>query len=211
MEITWLGHSCFRLRGRSVSALTDPYASSSGYSIGRVSADVVTVSNSHPHHSAIDQVGGPSIVLDGPGEYEVRGVAITGFRTDLPKRDAESPRNTAFIFEIDDVTVCHLGDIGNLLTPEQIELSKEVNVLLVPVGGHCTIAPAQAAEIIAQIEPKIIIPMHYATESSRVDLETVDHFLHEMGLSETEAQPKAVVTASSLPLEPMVTVLQYPH
>ncbi|MBI4212793.1 MAG: MBL fold metallo-hydrolase [Chloroflexi bacterium] len=211
MEITWLGHSCFRLRGRNVSVLTDPYSSSCGYTLGRVSADVVTISNSHPHHNAANQVGGSPVILDGPGEYEVKGVVTTGFRTDVPKRDMRALRNTAFIFEVDDVTVCHLGDVNNLLTAEQIELSKEVNVLLVPVGGHCTIAPAQAAEVIAQIEPKVIIPMHYATESSKVDLESVDHFLREMGLTEIEAHQKITVTVSSLPVEPTVTVLQYPQ
>ena len=209
MEISWLGHSCFRLRGRTVSLLTDPYASSSGYTLGSVSADIVTVSNSHPHHNATEAVGGQAVILDGPGEYEVKGVVITGFRTDHGKSAGEAVRNTAFIVEMDDVTVCHLGDLGTVLTAEQIELSKEVNVLLVPVGGHCTIAPAQAAEVISQIEPKVIIPMHFATEVSTADLESVDHFLREMGLTATEPQPRLVVTVASLPAEPTVTVLKY--
>ncbi|MSQ24063.1 MAG: lactamase [Chloroflexi bacterium] len=209
MEINWLGHSCFRLRGRNASLITDPYASSSGYALGTVSADIVTVSNSHPHHSASLDVGGRPIVLDGPGEYEVKGVVVTAFRTDLPRRTEDALRNTAFIIEIDDVTICHLGDLGGVLTAEQIELSKEVNVLLIPVGGHCTIAPAQAAEVISQIEPKLIVPMHFATEVSTADLESVDHFLHEMGLTVTEPQARLVVTAASLPAEPTVTILKY--
>src|SRR5213076_290506 len=102
----------------------------SGYSLGKVTADVVTVSNTHPNHSSVADVGGSPIVLDGPGEYEVHGVVITGFRTNA-RNEAAALRNTAFIYEIDDVTICHLGDIANLLNAEQIELSKEVNVLLV--------------------------------------------------------------------------------
>ena len=209
MEITWLGHSCFRLRGRNVALLTDPFAASSGYTLGKVSAEVVTVSNDHPHHSAIGDIGGAPVVLDGPGEYEVHSIVISGFRTDSRKKNPDALRNTAFIYEIDDVTICHLGDIANVLNAEQIEMCKEANVLLVPVGGHCTIGAAQAAEVIAQIEPKIIIPMHYATDTSTVDLEAVDHFLKEMGLAASEPQAKLVVTPSSLPLEPTVTVMQY--
>lgn len=210
MEITWLGHSCFRLRGRNAAVLTDPYARSAGYALGRVTADLVTLSNAHPHHSAADEVEGEPVILDGPGEYEVKGVVVTGFRTDHPRRDGPSvPRNTAFIIEIDDVTICHLGDVTRVLTTEQIELAKDVHVLLVPVGGHCTIAPAQAAEVISQIEPKVVVPMHFATEESTMDLDPVDPFLHEMGLTGTEPQARLVVTPSSLPPEPTVTVLQY--
>lgn len=209
MEITWLGHSCFRLRGRHASVVTDPYARSSGYVLGRVTADLVTLSNAHPHHSAAEEIGGQPVILDGPGEYEVKGIVVTGFRTDQLRRAANAVRNTAFIIEIDDVTICHLGDLANVLSAEQIELSKDAHVLLVPVGGHCTITPAQAAEVISQIEPKVVVPMHFATESSTVELEPVDRFLREMGLTQTEPQARLVVTPSSLPAEPTVTVLQY--
>lgn len=209
MEITWVGHSCFRLRGRAASVLTDPFASTSGYSLGKVAAEVVTVSNSHPHHSATDAVEGDPVVLDGPGEYEVKGIVVTAFRTDAAKGGEQSARNTAFMIEIDDVTVCHLGDLANTLTAEQIELSKDANVLLLPVGGHCTIGPAQAVQVISQIEPKLVIPMHFATEVSKVQLDSIDHFLREMGIKVSEPQARLLVTASSLPAEPTVTVLQY--
>jgi L-ascorbate metabolism protein UlaG (beta-lactamase superfamily) len=208
LEITWLGQSCFRLHGRNVNLLTDPFAPASGYTLGKVSADVVTVSNTHPNHASVEDVGGSPVVLDGPGEYEVHGIVITGFRTN-PRNDTTGVRNTAFIYEIDDVTVCHLGDVANVLGTEQIELAKEVNVLLVPVGGNCTIGAAQAAQVIAQIEPKVIVPMHYSTENSTAELESIEHFLREMGLTTAEPQAKLVITQSSLPLEPTVSVLQY--
>jgi L-ascorbate metabolism protein UlaG (beta-lactamase superfamily) len=204
-----VGHSCFRLRGRGATVLTDPFASSSGYSLGKVSADVVTVSNTHPHHSAIELVDGDPIILDGPGEYEVKGVVVTAFRTDHGKAGEVSLRNTAFVIEVDDVTICHLGDLANPLHPEAVELAKDANVLLVPVGGECTIGPAQAVQVISQIEPKLVVPMHFGTDLSTMTLDSIDHFLREMGLTASEPQAKLVVTPSSLPAEPTVTVLQY--
>lgn len=209
MELVWIGHSCFRLRGRDAAVLTDPCARASGYSLGKVTADVVTVSNSHPHHAAIDEVGTNPTVLNGPGEYEVGGVLVTGVRTHPHQSAERNPRNTAYIITIDDVTVCHLGDLASLLTTEQIELMKDVDVLLVPVGGHCTIGPAEAVEVISQVEPKLVLPMHYATEVSTSELEGVDRFLREMGLAQVEPQPRLNVTRSSLPAEPTVMLLQF--
>jgi L-ascorbate metabolism protein UlaG (beta-lactamase superfamily) len=209
VEIVWVGHSCFRLRGREATIITDPFARTSGYSLGRVTADVVTVSNGHPHHNAADEIGGNPFVVDGPGEYEVRGIFITGLRTGNQKSRASDPRNTAYILKVDDVTVCHLGDLTSVLTTEQIEQMKDVDVLLVPVGGHCTVGAPEAVEIISQVEPKLVIPMHYATEASTVDLEGVDRFLREMGISHTEPQNRLNVTPSSLPSEPTVSLLSF--
>jgi L-ascorbate metabolism protein UlaG (beta-lactamase superfamily) len=209
VELIWIGHSCFRLRGREATVVTDPCARSSGYNLARVAADVVTVSNPHPHHAAVEEVGGQPTVLNGPGEYEVRGVFITGVRTQPHASEDRNPRNTAYIITIDDVRVCHLGDLATLLTTEQTELMKDADVLLVPVGGHCTIGPGEAVEVISQVEPKLVVPMHYATEVSRSELEGLDRFLREMGLSQADPQPRLNVTKGSLPAEPTVAVLQF--
>src|SRR5258706_14520348 len=125
MELSWIGHSCFRLRGRDATLVTDPCARSSGYPLNRLAADVVTISNSHPHHSASDELAGDPTVLDGPGEYEVKGVTVRGVRT--PRGAGDAIRNTAYIVTIDDVTVCHLGDIAAVPATEQVELMKYVN------------------------------------------------------------------------------------
>ena len=209
MEITWIGHSCFRLRGKEATVITDPCSPSSGYALSRVTAELVTVSNDHPNHSAAGDVGGEPMVVNGPGEYEVRGVLVTGVRTGPPRGLAGRARNTAYIISVDDVTVCHLGDLTSLPTGEQIELLKAADVLLVPVGGHCTIGAGEAVEVISQIEPKMVIPMHYATEASTAELDGVDRFLREMGLTAPEPQARLNVTHSSLPPEPTVTLLQY--
>jgi L-ascorbate metabolism protein UlaG (beta-lactamase superfamily) len=207
MELVWIGHSCFRLRGRDATVITDPCNKSSGYNLNRATADLVTISNSHPHHNAAEEVAGEPTVLDGPGEYEVSGVIVTGVRTD-PQRSNET-RNTAYIIDVDDIRICHLGDLANLPTTEQIELMKDAHILLVPVGGHCTIGAPEAVEVISQIEPKLVVPMHYATDVSKADLEGVDRFLREMGLTSPERQARLNVTPSSLPLEPTVALLDH--
>lgn len=209
MELVWIGHSCFRLRGRDATVITDPCAKSSGYALGRASADLVTISNNHPHHNAASEVAGEPTVLDGPGEYEVRGVIVTGVRTDQPGSDGASVRNTAYLIDVDDVRICHLGDLANLPSTEQIELMKDAHVLLVPVGGHCTISAPEAVEVISQIEPKLVIPMHYATDVSSAELEGVERFLREMGLTSPERQARLNVTPSSLPAEPTVALLEH--
>src|SRR5436190_13827643 len=207
MELVWIGHSCFRLRGRDATVITDPCNKSSGYSLGRATADLVTISNSHPNHSFTEDVGGDPAVLDGPGEYEVQGVIVTGVRTNPSKSAAE--RNTAYIIDVDDIRICHLGDLANLPSAEQIELMKDAHVLLVPVGGHCTIGAPEAVEVIAQVEPRLIVPMHYATDVSKAELDGVDRFMREMGLTAPAPQSRLNVTASSLPAEPTVALLEH--
>ena len=207
MEIVWIGHSCFRLRGRDATVITDPCPRPSGYNLAHATADLVTISNDHPNHNALDDVAGEPTVLNGPGEYEVQGVIVTGVRTNPPHGDGM--RNTAYIIDVDDVRVCHLGDLANLPSTEQIEILKDADVLLVPVGGHCTIGAPEAVEVISQIEPKLVIPMHFATEVSKADLETVDRFLREMGLTSPERQARLNVTQSSLPPEPTVALLDH--
>ncbi len=209
MELSWVGHSCFRMRGRQATVITDPCPKETGYNLGRVTAQVVTVSNSHPNHNAVAQIEGSPTVFDGPGEYEAHGVIVTGVRTTPPHAPANAVRNTAYIYQIDDVTVCHLGDLDRVLTSEQIELLKDVSVLLVPVGGHCTIGAAQAVEVINQIEPKLVVPMHYATDASRIKLDDASRFLREMGVSQLSPEARINVTHASLPPEPTVVLLQY--
>lgn len=206
MEIIWLGHSCFRLKGRDTTVITDPFDLSSGYSLGKVTADLVTVSHQAPDHSNVAAVEGNPQVVDGPGEYEVRGVLITGVAT---RRDGEKARNTACLIEIDDLTVCHLGDLGHILSPTQVEQMNSADVLLIPVGGYNTINASQAAEVVSQIEPRIVIPMHFKTEVTTLELDPLSKFQREMGLPELQPQPKLVVTRGSLPEETTVFLLDY--
>ncbi|HLZ30038.1 MAG TPA: MBL fold metallo-hydrolase [Chloroflexota bacterium] len=214
MDLAWLGHACFRLRGRDVTILTDPYEGADwGYPPLATSANVVTISNDHPHHAGMSGVEGHPRVLRGPGEYEIGGALIWGVRTLRRKNgsDTASPKNTAFIIQLEELTVCHLGDLAEApLSPEELTHIKDADVLLVPVGGNCTINATQAAAIIAQVEPKLIVPMHYATDETRghLPLDDIERFCRELGAA-ADASPRSRlnITPASLPTEPTVVVL----
>ena len=210
MEITWLGHSCFRLKGKQATVITDPFSPAIGYALGKVTAEIVTVSHAHPGHSYIQGVGGEPRILKSPGEYESAGVLTVGVHTYHDnEKGAQRGKNTAFVIDVDDVMICHLGDLGHVLTAEQVAEIDGVDVLLIPVGGVSTIDAVQAAQIVRQLEPKVVIPMHYKTDALKRELETADRFLKEMGVKEAVPQPKLTVTKNSLPLTMQVTILSY--
>jgi len=210
MEITWLGHSCFKLKGKQATVITDPFSPAIGYTLGKVMADIVTVSHPHPGHSYVQGVADEPRVLKSPGEYESGGVLTVGVHTFHDnEKGAQRGKNTVFVIDVDDVMICHLGDLGHVLTAEQVAEIKGVDVLLIPVGNVSTIDAVQAAQIVRQLEPKIVIPMHYKTEAEKKDLETADRFLKEMGVKEVIAQPKLLVNKSSMPLTMQVVMLSY--
>jgi L-ascorbate metabolism protein UlaG (beta-lactamase superfamily) len=216
MEITWFGHSCFRMMERGMaSVVTDPYDDSLGYPALRLKADIVTVSHAAPGHSHIEGVKGEKRALTGPGEYEIGGVFITGIPTVRSQTEASKKKpssdgksNTVFVFDYDGLTVCHLGDLDHVPTQAQIEALGAVNVALVPVGGGGGLNAAQAAEVISLIEPSIVVPMHYRTESGSHDLEPVSKFLKEMGLGASKPEPALKVVRSGLPDETHVVLLE---
>ena len=210
MEITWLGHSCFKLKGKQATVITDPFSPAIGYTLGKVAADIVTVSHPHPGHSYVQGVADEPRVLKSPGEYESGGVLTVGVHTFHDnEKGAQRGKNTVFVIDVDDVMICHLGDLGHVLTAEQVAEINGVDVLLIPVGNVSTIDAVQAAQIVRQLEPKIVIPMHYKTEAEKKDLETADRFLKEMGVKEAIAQPKLLVNKSSMPLTMQVVMLSY--
>ena len=210
MDITWYGHSCFRLSERGVTIVADPPSDDMGYDRPRIRADVLTISHEHPgHNNRIGFRGGPR-VFDGPGEYEVKDVFITGIATYHDnRRGATRGRNTVFLFEFGGITVCHLGDLGHVPSQTQVEALSDVNVLLIPVGGLHTIDASKAAEVISLIEPNLVIPMHYKTPVEKAKLDTVSKFLKEMGLASIPPVPELKVTKSSLPQETEVVLLDY--
>jgi L-ascorbate metabolism protein UlaG (beta-lactamase superfamily) len=217
MEITWYGHSCFRLTERNyATVVTDPFDNKSiGYDSLRLKSDIVTVSHAAPGHNNTDAVKGVSHVIDGPGEFEIGGVFITGVQSDSgssgkKKKNTDStPRNTIYVFDYDGITVAHLGDLNVTPTQSEIESLGTVNVVLVPVGGGGGLNAAKAAEVISLIEPSLVIPMHYSTPATTVSLDTLNKFIKEMGLSQPDAQPSLKVSRSSLPNETHVVVLDY--
>ena len=212
MEITWYGHSCFRLTERNyVTVVTDPYDNKViGYDPLKLKAEIVTVSHDAPGHNNSDAVKGTTHVLTGPGEFEIGGVFITAVQTDSAgKKTKDVTRNTIYVFDYDGITVAHLGDLQKIPTQSEIELLGTVNVALVPVGGGNSLNAAKAAEVVSMLEPDLVIPMHYATPDSKIKLDEINKFIKEMGLSKTEPQPSLKVSRSSLPAETHVVVLDY--
>ncbi len=210
MEINWLGHSCFRIKGSQASIIADPYPPGLGYSLGEITARIVTVSHQHPSHSYVQGIGGEPRVVAGPGEREIGGVLIIGIATFHDReRGGKRGKNTVYVMEVDDVSVCHLGDLGHTLTAGQVEETGNVDVLLLPVGGVSTISATVAAEVVRQLEPKVVVPMHYKTPALDWELEPVDRFLREMGIAQLDPQPKLTVTRSSLPDSIQVCLLDY--
>jgi L-ascorbate metabolism protein UlaG (beta-lactamase superfamily) len=217
MEITWFGHSCFRLMERGMaSVVTDPFDESLGYQALKLKADIVTVSHEAPGHSNVEAVRGEKRALRGPGEYEIGGVFITGIpmartQTESKKKksDTDSKGNTVFLFDYDGLTVCHLGDLDHVPTQSQIEALGAVSVALVPVGGGGGLNAAQAAEVVSLIEPSIVVPMHFRTDSGSTSLDPVSKFLKEMGLGATQPEAGLKVTRSGLPDETRVVVLEF--
>jgi L-ascorbate metabolism protein UlaG (beta-lactamase superfamily) len=210
-EIKWLGHGCFRFRGREAVILMDPVPPESGYDIGYQHADIVTVSHNHPWHIALDRVQPGFRAVTGPGEYEIHEVFITGIRT---YHDAEGGKrrgyNTIYLIEAEDLVICHLGDVGHVLTEGQAEGLSQIDVLLIPVGGDPTLNAEQAAEVIGQLEPSVVIPMQYRNAKGDQERDPLDRFLKEMGVSDGEAEPhvRFVVKKSDLGETVRVVVLR---
>jgi L-ascorbate metabolism protein UlaG (beta-lactamase superfamily) len=218
MELTWYGRTCTRLRGRDAVVVNDPYPSIVGPTGRGITGDVVTFSHPDDNHppkktTKLSRDGGtamptslePAFVLDGPGEYEVHDVLLTGVRTYRDDaKGSERGRQTAFVMELDGIHTIHLGDIGHELTEEKLADIGRVEVVCVPIGGALT--ATTAAALVAQLDPKIVVPMPVCEDESACD-EAIKQFLHEMG-AEPVVQPKLQVMPSSLPAETTTVLLE---
>ncbi|MCL4389810.1 MAG: MBL fold metallo-hydrolase [Patescibacteria group bacterium] len=211
MEIYPLGHSSFKIKGKNTTIITDPYDPAMvGHKFPKTEADIMTVSHHHGDHDHVGDFAG--FIVDGPGEYEVGGVTIFGVATfHDDKNGAERGVNMVYNLVIDGVKVCHLGDLGHKLTDAQLEKIGNVDVLLIPVGGFYTIDAKTAAAVVAQLEPRIVIPMHYLPAGKPVKLDKlapVTDFLKEMGAETVQPQSKLVTSKDKLPETTTVVVLK---
>lgn len=199
MEIIYLGHSCFKIVGKKITVLMDPFNPERvGIKLGKHEADVVTVSHMHSDHSYMEAVKGDYLLLDSPGEFEVKEVEFTGvsaFHDTV--NGVERGKVTIFTIEVENIKICHLGDLGTELNSDQLEEIDGVDILLIPVGNKYTIDAKTAAKVVSQIEPKIVIPMHYKAGSMQ-ELSPVDDFIKEIGL-EVNAQEKLKITSRDIP------------
>jgi len=210
MDITWYGHSCFRLneKGRA-TVITDPFDESLGYPLPKLKAEIVTISHEAPGHSNAELVKGTNRIIASPGEFEIGGVFIIGVAMHNQTAVPAKP-NVAYLFDYEGLTVVHLGDLDHVPTQADIEALGNVDIALVPVGGGGALNSTQAAEVISLIEPSIVIPMHYQAEETELfslTLDPVDRFLREMGVSHVQREDIFKVSASGLPETTQIVVL----
>lgn len=207
MELTWYGLSCFRITERKhASVAMDPYGAGFGLPKLKLRADVITTSHKAKGHSAVKAVTGAKHTLSGPGEYEIGNVFITAI---VVANDAESRHNVVYLLDYDGLTVAHLGDMQKVPKQTQIDALEQVNILLVPVGGGKSLNAAQASEVVSMLEPNIVIPMHYKLPGLKLQLETVDRFLNEMGVTEPVENNSLKIGVGKLP-EQTETILLMP-
>jgi L-ascorbate metabolism protein UlaG (beta-lactamase superfamily) len=210
MEIIWLGHSCFLIKGKEKTIITDPCHPDLGYRLGEPVADIVTLSHFHRGHSYIEGVGNDPKQIKSPGEYEIGGTFITGIASFHDNNKGEvRGKNTIYVIEMEGMTLCHLGDLGHPLDSHLTEEIGDISILFLPVGEVSTMPIDTATEIIRQLEPLIVIPMHYRTEVFAGNLSTVDKFLDRMRIRDLEAKPKLSITSSSLPSSTEIILLTH--
>ncbi len=206
VDITFFGHRCFRLRAKEVAVVTDPFPTPPGQAL-KVQAEVVTLCSTVPGELDASQVGGQPRVLSGPGEYEIKGVLITGVATFRDNAGGkERGKNTVYVLQMEEQRLCHLGELGHVLTTEQIDQIGTVDVLFVPADGK-VLDLARTAEVISQIEPSIVVPMRF-TSTDEAGLAEIEKFCHEMGMRQIVPQPRFSVTRGTLPQETQVVVLE---
>lgn len=213
MEITFIGHSCFKIKGKNVTIVIDPYDSKIGLKEPSLSCDVVLSSHDHFDHSNLSALKDYHLVITGPGEYETKDVFVYGYQTYHDNVEGkERGTNTIYLIEIDGFSILHLGDLGHELAKETLENISEVDVLMIPVGGTYTIDAKTAVKVISSLEPGIVIPMHYQVDDLDVGakLDGVDKFLNEMGVEDFKKSDKLNVSRpSDIPEETEVAVLKH--
>jgi hypothetical protein len=196
------------------TVVTDPYDHREiGYEPLKLKGDIVTVSHKTPGHNFTSAVKGDPYLIDGPGEFEIGGVFVTGIQTNGHKKEVDEIRNTLYLFDFNGINVLHLGDLNRVPTQTEVEAFGPVHVALVPVGGGGSLTAIKATEVISLLEPNIVIPMHYATPATGntiLKLDLLSKFLKEMGLGNIEVQPSIKIpNVTSLPEETKVIVLDY--
>lgn len=212
MKIKWLGHAAFLITSNAnIKIITDPYQSGGGikYSPITEEADYVTISHEHSDHNYTDSIRGNPVIIRGVGTHQKEHFTFKGFASFHDDRGGRlRGENTIFCFNIDNIKICHLGDLGHLLSEDKIEEIGEVAVLLIPVGGTYTINANQATVLCKKINPKIIIPMHFKTPKLDFPITDARPFIYgkenvrELNSSEFET------TKEELPVTTEIIVLK---
>ncbi|MFH1232583.1 MAG: MBL fold metallo-hydrolase [Patescibacteria group bacterium] len=211
MYITYIGHSCFKIQDKAgsdgVTIITDPFDKTVGFKMPSGQADIVLVSHQHSDHNNTDTISGNPFIITNAGEYEIKDVSIEGVDTFHDNSSGkERGDNIAYKINIEGINIVHLGDLGHSLDSKQLEKLSGADILLIPVGGNYTIDAKKAVEVISQIEPRIVIPMHYKVGASTVEVDGVDKFIKELGI-EPAYEDKLKISKKELPQEDMELVI----
>ncbi len=211
MIITYLGHSCFKIQDKigpdGITIVTDPFDKTVGFRVPNCEADIVTVSHDHFDHSNVSAIRANPFVIDTPGEYDTKGIMVQGVSSYHDEKEGkEKGENIIFKINIDGIIIVHLGDLGCKLDSEQLEKLTNVDILMIPVGGKYTLDAKTAVEVVSQIEPRIVIPMHYKIGKSKLDIDTVDKFVKEMGVNPTKEE-KLKISKKDLPQEDVELII----
>jgi L-ascorbate metabolism protein UlaG (beta-lactamase superfamily) len=211
MIITWQGHSCFKIQDKvgtdGITLTTDPFDKSLGLKVPNFESDIITVSHDHGDHNNVSALRGKPFVINTAGEYDVKGVLVEGIHSFHDEKEGKK-RGTNIIYriEIEDISLVHLGDLGRELDNKQLERLERTDILFIPVGGKYTIDAKKAVEVISQLEPRIVIPMHYMIPGLEIDLDGVDKFIKELGVEPTKEE-KLKISKKDLPSEDMELVI----
>ncbi len=215
MEITYIGHSCFKIKDKTISLVIDPYDSKIGYKLPKLSCDVLLVSHDHFDHNNVAGVNDYRLLIDGPGEYEVGGCFIYGKSVNHDdKEGSEKGKSTMYLITVDGINILHLGDLGCELSQEDLEKIPNVDVLMIPVGGKHTLDAETAVKVMSAIEPSYVLPMHYKTPdlTGIEGLSGIEEFLNEMGVKNSIKKDieKLVLNSKSDSLEDTEVVILKP-
>jgi L-ascorbate metabolism protein UlaG (beta-lactamase superfamily) len=189
MHITWHGQALFQItsnpaKNSTVRIVIDPFNKTVGLRVPKLKAEILLITHKHYDHNNVKDVQGKPMVIDGPGEYEVKGIFIQGINSFHDNSQGKDRgENTIYTINAEGIKICHLGDLGqHELTEEQIDAINDVDVLMIPVGGTYTISAKEAVKVMSQVEPKIIIPMHYQLPKLKIKLDPVSKFLKTLGI-----------------------------
>jgi L-ascorbate metabolism protein UlaG (beta-lactamase superfamily) len=207
MNISYFGHSCFKIEekinGENVVLVTDPFDKEVGLKVPNVEADIVTVSHEHSDHNNVSALRKNPFVINCAGEFDVKGVIVEGINS---LHGGDKGSNIIFRIDVEGVSLAHLGDLGDILDNKQLEKLGGVDILFVPVGGKYTLDAKKAVEVISQIEPRIVVPMHYKTKDSKIDIDGLDKFIKEIGIA-ANYEDKLKINKKDLPVEDMRLVV----
>jgi len=209
MLITWLGHSCFKIQDKTgtdgITIITDPFDKEIGLKVPNCEADIITVSHDHHDHNNVGALRGNPYIIKLAGEYDVKGILVRGVESfHDEKKGKERGENIIYRMEVDGISISHLGDLAHVLDDKQLEVLVGTDILLIPVGGKYTLDAKKAVEVISQIEPRIVIPMHYNDGNVKIEgLDSIEKFVKEMGIKPIEEE-KLKISKKDLPQEDML-------